>query len=67
MHRLRVLPVLLVTERRVVKTRRFRTPSYIACGSLYGERGGEILRDAAVTALHELAERRLARLITPGR
>ena len=26
----------------------FRTPSYIACGSLYGERGGELVRDAAI-------------------
>ncbi|HEY7039015.1 MAG TPA: neutral/alkaline non-lysosomal ceramidase N-terminal domain-containing protein [Methylomirabilota bacterium] len=45
----------------------FRTPSYISCASLYGERGGEILRGAAVTALHELAERRVARLVKPGR
>lgn len=29
----------------------YRRPSYIACGSLYGERGGEILRDAALAAL----------------
>ncbi len=29
----------------------YRRPSYIACGSLYGERGGEIIRDAALTAL----------------
>jgi hypothetical protein len=50
-----------------VTAEHFRTPSYISCGSLYGERGGEILRGAAVTALHELAERRLARLVTPGR
>jgi hypothetical protein len=45
----------------------FRTPSYISCGSLYGERGGEALKAAAVTALRELAERRVARLVTPGR
>ena len=45
----------------------FRTPSYISCGSLYGERGGELLRSAAVTALSELAERRVARLVKPGR
>ena len=29
----------------------YRRPSYIACGSLYGERGGEILRDGALAAL----------------
>jgi len=45
----------------------FRTPSYISCGSLYGERGGEILRDAAITALHELAEQRGTRPVRPGR
>jgi hypothetical protein len=50
-----------------VSSENFRTPSYISCGSLYGERGGEILRDAAATALHELAERRVARLVRPGR
>jgi hypothetical protein len=33
----------------------FRVPSYISCGSLYGERGGEIIRDTAVDALRELA------------
>jgi neutral ceramidase len=32
----------------------YREPSYIACGSLYGERGGEIMRDAAVAALKRL-------------
>jgi len=32
----------------------YRRPSYIACGSLYGERGGEIVRDAAITALRRL-------------
>jgi hypothetical protein len=45
----------------------FRTPSYISCASLYGERGGEILRGAAVTALQELAEQRVARLVKSGR
>ncbi|HEX7785203.1 MAG TPA: neutral/alkaline non-lysosomal ceramidase N-terminal domain-containing protein, partial [Methylomirabilota bacterium] len=45
----------------------FQTPSYISCGSLYGERGGEALVAAAMTALSELAERRVARLVTPGR
>jgi Neutral/alkaline non-lysosomal ceramidase, N-terminal len=33
----------------------YRRPSYIACSSLYGERGGEIVRDAAVAALNRLA------------
>jgi len=32
----------------------YRRPSYIACGSLYGERGGEIIRDAAKAALRRL-------------
>ena len=32
-------------------------PSYIACGSLYGERGGAIMRDAAVALLTRLAAR----------
>ena len=32
----------------------YRRPSYIACGSLYGERGGEIIRDAAIAALRRL-------------
>ena len=41
----------------------FRTPSYISCGSLYGERGGEIVRDAAIAALRELGARR----VPPGR
>lgn len=45
----------------------FRMPSYISCGSLYGERGGEIMRDAAVAALHRLAERRPPRPVRPGR
>lgn len=36
----------------------FRSASYISCASLYGERGGEIVRDAAVGALRELGERR---------
>ncbi len=33
----------------------YRRPDYIACGSLYGERGGEIMRDAAIAALRRLA------------
>jgi neutral ceramidase len=32
----------------------YRRPSYIACGSLYGERGGEVMREAAVAALKRL-------------
>jgi hypothetical protein len=37
-------------------TRRdYGQPSYIACGSFYGERGGEIVRDAAVELLGRLA------------
>jgi hypothetical protein len=34
-------------------------PSYVACGSFYGEGGGEIMRDAAVELLGRLAEMRL--------
>jgi Neutral/alkaline non-lysosomal ceramidase, N-terminal len=34
----------------------YRRPSYIACGSLYGERGGEILRDSAANALRRLGQ-----------
>jgi len=45
----------------------FRTPSYISCASLYGERGGELVRDAAIAALRELAERRAPRPVKPGR
>ena len=30
-------------------------PSYVACGSFYGERGGEMVRDAAVDLLNRLA------------
>ncbi len=45
----------------------FRTPSYISCGSLYGERGGELVRDAAIAGLRELAERRAPRPVKPGR
>jgi hypothetical protein len=45
----------------------FRTPSYISCGSLYGERGGELVRDAAIAGLRELAERRAPRPVRPGR
>jgi neutral/alkaline ceramidase-like enzyme len=33
----------------------YRRPSYIACGSLYGERGGEIMREAATAALKRLS------------
>jgi hypothetical protein len=32
----------------------YRRPSYIACGSLYGERGGQIVRDGALAALRRL-------------
>ncbi len=35
----------------------YRFPSYIACGSLYGERGGEIVRDAGLAALRRLGSR----------
>jgi hypothetical protein len=41
-------------------TRRdYGQPSYVACGSLYGENGGETLRDAAVELLGRLAEKGL--------
>src|SRR5262245_7037432 len=33
----------------------YRRPSYIACGSLYGERGGEVVRAGATAALKRLA------------
>ncbi len=33
-------------------------PSYVACGSFYGERGGEIMRDAAVELLRRLSAMR---------
>ena len=33
----------------------YRRPSYVACGSFYGETGGEIVRDAAVELLGRLA------------
>jgi neutral ceramidase len=33
----------------------YRRPSYIACGSLYGERGGEVMRGAATAALKRLS------------
>ena len=37
-------------------TRRdYGQPSYVACGSFYGETGGEIVRDAAVELLGRLA------------
>lgn len=32
----------------------YRRPSYIACGSLYGERGGHVIRDAALAALRRV-------------
>jgi neutral ceramidase len=40
-------------------TRRdYGQPSYVACGSFYGESGGETVRDAAVELLGRLAEMR---------
>jgi len=33
----------------------YSRPSYVACGSFYGERGGEVVRDAAVELLIRLA------------
>ena len=39
----------------------YRRASYIACGSLYGERGGEIIRDAALAALRRLTPPRSTR------
>jgi hypothetical protein len=40
-------------------TRRdYGQPSYVACGSFYGEKGGEIVRDSAVDLLRRLAETR---------
>jgi neutral ceramidase len=33
----------------------YRRPSYIACASLYGERGGEIMREAAIAGLTRLS------------
>jgi neutral ceramidase len=36
----------------------YRRPSYIACGSLYGERGGDVMRDAAIAALERAAAAR---------
>jgi hypothetical protein len=44
-----------------------RRPSYISCASLYGERGGELVRDAAIGALRELGEGRSPRPVRPGR
>lgn len=35
----------------------YRQPGYIACASLYGERGGEIARDAAIAAIGRLSAR----------
>ena len=38
-------------------TRRdFAQPSYVACGSLYGENGGETVRDSAIELLDRLAK-----------
>jgi hypothetical protein len=45
----------------------FRTSSYISCGSLYGQQGGEVVRDAAIAGLRELGERRAPRPVRPGR
>ncbi len=39
----------------------YRRPSYIACGSLYGERGGEIVRDGALAALRRLGAQKKPR------
>jgi hypothetical protein len=39
----------------------YRRPSYIACGSLYGEWGGQIVRDAAIAALRRLSPAKAAR------
>ena len=50
-----------------IATQHFRAPSYISCGSLYGERGGELVRDAALGALREIAERRAPRPVKPAR
>jgi neutral/alkaline ceramidase-like enzyme len=50
-----------------IAAQHFRTPSYISCGSLYGERGGEIIRDAAIGALRDLGERRAPRPVKRGR
>jgi hypothetical protein len=36
----------------------FDRPSYVACASLYGERGGETIRDAAIALLRGLADGR---------
>jgi neutral ceramidase len=35
----------------------YRQPSYMACASLYGERAGETVREAAIAALGRLADR----------
>jgi neutral ceramidase len=35
--------------------RDYDRPSYVACGSFYGERGGELVRNAAVELLNRLA------------
>jgi hypothetical protein len=39
----------------------YRRPSYIACGSLYGERGGEIVREGALAALRRLGAQKRPR------
>jgi hypothetical protein len=36
----------------------YRRPSYIACASLYGERGGDVIRDAAAGVIQRLGARR---------
>ena len=33
----------------------YARPSYVSCSSVYGERGGELARDAARRALADLA------------
>ena len=43
----------------------YRRPSYVACASLYGERGGEIVRDAALAALNQLTRPRARRASRP--
>jgi hypothetical protein len=44
-----------------VSAANYREPSYIACGSLYGERGGQIVRDAAIAALRRLTPAKATR------
>jgi hypothetical protein len=45
----------------------YRRPSYVACASLYGERGGEIVRDAALAVLDRLRGPRARRAARPRR